>query len=392
MILSLDDVIEEGPIEDTSIVRARVEYHYSKLLIPRSFRRESIESRRVLHVGVDSSSRIIAVPHALIVVGSAAASMGSTANSVAWPRLQGKGLDDGPPFIALIPLIDHGGAPASRFILVYDSQAARRGAGYGASRVSRELRVAMENWVLENLPNVIESMGRRFPQEGSPVVMLDGPLFMATPLGYDPNSNGHGVSWRRLMESRVRAVELLESMGIPVVGVVKRVENSTILSKTREFVERASRCVSEADAAADLALLYMALRSECGPSGSPIMFTPKISVEYSVEWLPGKIVEYAIIAPSSWHRYSPRAKILRIEATRKSLELLSSMGLDPETVLAGDTIARGSQEPATILASDRLSKTVSNAVKKALVSSLLRGDVPLTYDESRWVERLWRTG
>jgi hypothetical protein len=393
LVLSLEDVIEEAPVDDAGVVRARVEYHYSKLLIPRSLRRGQAGLRKVVHIGVDSSSRIIAAPHAVIVVGSVAVAAGSLVNSFAWPSLHGGELGggEGPPFIALVPYLGQGRGRASRFVLVYSGDGAGQ-ALHGLKRVSRELRVVMENWVLENLEAILESLGGHALARGRPVVMLDGPLFMASALDEEGREQAEGRSWRELMESRTRAIESLESRGIPVVGVVKRVEGSTILSKAREFAEKAERCIGSPGPLADMALLHMILRSGCSPANGSMLFTPKISVEYGVDWLPGKIVEYAIIAPSAWHTSSPRAKILRLEATRRTLELLAGMGTDPETILAGDTLSRGSLEPASILASDRLARAVSSAVKRSLVASLLREDVPLTYDESRRVERLWRAG
>ncbi len=389
LFLSLDDVLETESVDEPGVVKTRIEYHYSKLLIPRYFRREHIS--RVTHVGVDSSSRTLATPHAVIIIGSLAVSLGTVMESFTWPPLHGGSLEKGPPFMALMSYTSHEGPTLPSFVTSHALTGSRYTPGYGISQVSRELRIVMENWALENVEAIVGELTRRRSRDSLLTVMLDGPLFLA------PEAGGlqaeQGRSWIELMKARIRAIEAVESSGIPVIGVVKRVESSTILSRTREFVERASRCIGHAESLADMALIHLLLKSNCDSNRrGNIMFTPKISVEYGQDWIPRKIVEYAVILPSTWHLYTTKARVLRVEVTQRSLEILRDHGLDPESVLAGDTVARGSVEPATILLSDKVAGAVSGAIKKSLIASLVREETPLTYDEARGVEKLWRAG
>lgn len=390
LVLSLDEVLEAGGVDEPGSVRTRVEYHYSKLLIPRYFKRGQLG--RTVHVGVDSSSRSLATPHMVVVVGSLAVSLGSAMESFTWPPIHGDGLERGPPFIALIPYTEYyGEASLPPFILSRRVAEPKQSPWHGLQQVSRELRVSMENWALENVRAIVDELAGSHGAGGPLVVMLDGPIFIAPEAGGLPAEQG--AAWRELMRARVMAIEAAESRGIPVIGVVKRVESSTILSRTREFIERAERCVGDAKPMADLALIHLILRSGCDEERrGGLMFTPKIRVEYGQGWAPGKIVEYAVLLPSAWHSYSYKARVFRLEVTQRSLEILRDHGLDPESVLAGDTLARGSLEPASILISDKMAKAVSSAIKKSLIASLLSGETPLTYDEARGVEKRWRAG
>ena len=88
--------------------------------------------------------------------------------------------------------------------------------------VSDDVRMSLESWAIEKLAG---ELGNGY------VVVLDGPLYL-------------GVKVKeKLAERRVNAIRKLEDRGVPVVGVVKRVENSRKLCG-KDVVDALSKSVN----------------------------------------------------------------------------------------------------------------------------------------------------
>jgi len=88
--------------------------------------------------------------------------------------------------------------------------------------VSDDVRMSLESWAIEKLAG---ELGNGY------AVVLDGPLYLGVEIK------------RELAKRRVNAIDRLEDRGVPVVGVVKRVENSRKLCG-KDVVDALSKSVN----------------------------------------------------------------------------------------------------------------------------------------------------
>ncbi|MGC9071863.1 MAG: DNA double-strand break repair nuclease NurA [Acidilobus sp.] len=328
----------------------------SRPLIPRSApQRERL--RGLVHVGVDSSSRAITTPAADVAVSAVSVSGPGPVELCDYPSLYPRlscGGGGEPPFFYLIP---HGelNLPENPGITVVSAEPSQLSPSF-VSGVMDYARLSLETWALMGssllAARAYESIGRR------PVVLLDGPTFI---------SHGRGVPGP--MEVRHRAVSRLESEGIPVIGVVKRVERSYILSSSPRFVTLAERCGVRATDVADTMILQQLASSGCsGVVPGRVYATPRVLVR--ADGL-SKLVEYVVMVPSPLHRPGVRSRVYRLEYGEGTLALLREAGLEPIEAFLADTVLRQSLEPVTIAASDRRAKMITNALKGLLAKSVL---------------------
>jgi hypothetical protein len=66
------------------------------------------------------------------------------------------------------------------------------------------------------------------------------------------------------------------------------------------------------------------------------------------------------------------------------------MGLEPDSVIGGDSVGRGALEPLSIRLSDLRSSFLSYAFKKALLMNIISVGAPLSYWSLREAEISWR--
>ena len=363
-VLTLDEVLDYPSLEDEASFRSILLEHYSRPLIQRL----PVPPRRrdTVFVGVDSSSRLVETPSHSIVVTTVSASSSIVVELYDHPRVyrypvEPRGME--PPYIAITPGGEYpypltGSNPQGR---TYDPD-------YSVEDVMDEWRVFMENWIMsEVLPGAPKVLG-------GVILLLDGPLTPA------PGRRGGDDSlWEDLLLGRARAVGMLEDLGVPVVGVVKRSERSRILPSTPGLSEAIKECTGH-PAGGDRALIHLLLESGCVErSPGRILATPRIRVEPRIPGALSKIVEYIVIPPGRWQMKASQSRVYRLEYTPRTLELLEELGLEPHQVLGLDTVARGSLEPVTIKASDRRARMISKALRGLIVHGLRRGGIPLSY-------------
>ncbi len=361
--LTLEDLLSGYSVEDVGLFRSRLFEHSSRPLLqrlPLPRKRPRVEV-----VGVDSSSRLLETPSHSIVITVASASSRSIVELYDYPEVYGYPVSPGggPPFIAVVPGDDYGHPLTGR-----GPGGWLYGPGYSVEAVMDEWRVALENWVLgEVLPVALE--------EGllhGAVVLLDGPL---TPAPWRIQEDG----WSQLSRARSSAVGRLEDLGVPVIGVVKRVERSRILSTTPGLRDMVGDCTGVQEQG-DRALIHMLQESRCSTrSPGRLLVTPRIIVEPRVPGALEKIVEYLVVPPGRWQDSSRASRVYRLEYSRESLEMLNSRGLEPHHVIALDSIARGGLEPVTIRASDRRSRGISKALRLLVARGLRLQGMPVSY-------------
>mgnify|MGYP001770727145 CR=1 FL=1 len=353
--LSLSDIIEASADEDS----APVELYEaaSRPLVPRRPPRSGLG---LVHLGVDSSSRDLVTPYADVVLSAVSISGPGPVELCDYPSLYspGCGGSGAPPFAYLVP---HGplDVPELEGLSVVPAPAdgVSQGFMYGLMSYAR---LSLESWALGGGPSL--ELARAYAEAGRrPIIMLDGPVFIA---------QGKGVG--DLMMSRYEAVRRLEGAGFPVIGVVKRVERSTLLSRAQGFLRLAEACGVRAAQGLLDSMLIERLASACGwdPSSPGRAYaTPKVMVRTDgVE----KIVEYVILSPSAWHPPGVRSRVYRVEYTPETRSLLEEeYGIDPVQAFLADSVSRQSPSPLSITLSDRRAKSLTASLKGLLAKAVV---------------------
>jgi hypothetical protein len=379
-VLRLDDVIwVREPVEDSGEFSASLMEYSSRLLIARRPYRDGV---MFTPVGVDSSSRHVETPVADVVVGAVAAISSLGSITFEWPSLGPLRYTGGSHPVFYI--LSNAGVQFSfedPLVSTVNPSGRPFDISYSVGEACDEMRVSLENWVLEVLGGLLEA-------QVNPVVMVDGPLhIVAKALTRDVQPWIRDV-WVKLLEGRVKAIRGLESRGVPVIGVVKRVEKSTILSRTRGL-EGVRGDIVEGDKS--IILRAMTMLGDRVPGR--IYVTPRIIVR--TPQLPGigvleKVVQYIVIPPGKFQLSPPLVRVYRLEYTLKTLGILQDMGLEPDAVIGGDSVGRGALEPLSIRLSDLRSSFLSHALKKALLMNIISVGAPLSYWSLREAEISWR--
>ncbi len=379
-VLRLEDVIwVREPVEDSGEFSASLMEYSSRFLVARRPYRDSV---MFTPVGVDSSSRHVETPVADVIVGSVAALSSLGSFGFEWPSVSSLRYagrlhpifyilsNTGIQFSLEDPLVSTANPSGRPFDI-----------NYSVGEACDEMRVSIENWALDVLRELLEV-------HVNPVVMVDGPLYVVTKaLTRDVPVWLRSV-WVKLLEDRVKAIRSLESRGIPVIGVVKRVEKSTILSRTRGL-EGLRGDVLEGDRS----IILKAMTAIGDRVPGRIYVTPKIMVR--TPQLPEigvleKVVQYVVIPPGKYQLSPPLVRVYRLEYTLRTLDILHSMGLEPDLIIGGDSVGRGALEPLSIRLADLRASFLSHAFKKALLMNIISVGAPLSYWSLREAEIAWR--
>ena len=390
-ILRLDDVMQvRAPAEEFGLAESEV-YEGGRILSPRSPVPPRIRGDGLRFLGVDSSSREINAPPASVVVAAVSVS-GGTVEIHDWPPVYGgypyRG--SGPPFARILPNTDPppklslpewftslnpAGAPYSR--------------DYSLAQAMDEARVDLENWALVN--PVYEVASYYLEQGYRPVVLVDGPIFLVPGVlaGGGEYREEYASAWRILLEARIRAIEYLESAGVPVLGVVKRLQKSRILARTPGVSDDIERCLGDSSYSDEHAL-HAIYRSGCIERRPGFIHkTPKIKLRIRGYVEAEKIAEYLLVPPGRYQDSPGLVRALRVEYTERSLEIMKSWGLEPYQVYSLASLAGDSLLPVPLQASDRRAKMITRALKETLARMLVARGMPLDYEELGRVEVGW---
>lgn len=249
--------------------------------------------------------------------------------------------------------------------------------GYSPERMADELRSTLENWALGE-PAAELAMTLSNYQDAVPVVIVDGPLYPSPSLiGTAKGSPEH--VWQHIRLQRITAIDRLEKSGIPVVGIVKRVERSRVLASGEGYRKLVARCgIEPGEGSFDVHLLYTLLsRERC--RGRGLYYRTPLAV--SKTRYGDTVVSTYIAVPMGVNGY----RVYRLETTRKSLEILRDWGLRPWDVYALDSIARESIDPVTLARADRIASRTASYVSRRLREALGRAGAPLPYE---WPEEV----
>ncbi len=377
-VLRLDDLAGlRAPAEDLGIVEAYV--HESA---PRPVRAVSpLPIRGARHVGatiefmgIDSSARHVETAAAGMIVSAVSISGHGPVELADWPPVYKYNVTvpPGPPFIRVlpntlepaIPELPPGVTLRNPAGMPYDRD-------YSIAQALDEARVELENWAISVAPRLRRGSSRF-------VVFVDGPLFTVPGALAEPGApTSVREAWRVLVSRRVEAVRAVEDAGGVVIGVVKRLSRSRILSKAI----RSSMC-GAAEGQTDEFYMLRVIASGCARwSPGQVYKSVKVAVRhFSLPGAPLKITEYLAIPPGAWHG-GPRGLLLvRLEYTEESLRRLRAWGLEPIHAYSLASIALGSRLPLPLLASDRRARSISNALRKLVAIESMRIGVPLDYE------------
>ncbi|GBF09879.1 hypothetical protein apy_16040 [Aeropyrum pernix] len=365
--LSLEDlmIISEEGIEDVENVV--IEEYYSYPL-------KTIKIKEAGSLGdvyaIDSSSRTVETPLHLILIGAVSLSSRLKRLEADYPSFE-------KPLVSL----------NIRPYLVLDRlNLASEPDPHLGDAYSDILRFSLENAMLSYLlERLIED---RYPEDYASAVIIDGPILNGSILA--KLSTRIGDVWSELYRERQRIITSIEALGVPVIGYVKRIEASTLLSRANAYLELLEDCLGFAPRASDSAIIEAAVGYGCHkwrPGYALKSLLSRVVYGNGDE----KLFEYLILPGGRYQLFSPKRRVYRIEYTRHSLRLLESYGLRPYHIVLSETLLRESLEPVTLARSDRRARSISMALKRIVLSGLkskgARVSYSMLFEGGVW----WRT-
>ncbi len=340
--------------------------------------------KKHLAIGVDSSSSIIRTPFYNIVAVTASASTTIIPELYDHPEIYSYQIQPRIKQPYLIIGTDAETEETGEGVTTTSPLGTQYGYKYSPERIADEYRAWIENWVLSD--PLLQAAEKLVDQGYNPVILIDGPIYPTPQLIAKIHPAGDALSlWRRIAEDRINIVRHYENMGIPVVGIVKRVDQSSLLT-TQGTIRRLvkTRCgidLVSYNPPGDQALIHLLLTlPKCRRHGTGIYRTPVH------QYTPGnyvfpKLYSYIAIPPSPWSTRTSDYRVYRLEFTGETMEILRGHGLDPFQVVYNETLHHGLQVPFTITLSDKRSRMIASALRAKLKALLQTMRVPFTYDE-----------
>lgn len=253
-----------------------------------------------------------------------------------------------------------------------------------------ELRFSLENYMLREL--LIKEL-----VDESTFLLIDGPLYYVPSFVYQysklvPPSRGmidnYVSSWKVLTEERVMLLEKYYRNNIPVMGVIKRLETSTLLSTLDPLEISLGNKINDQ---AYLSILVSRINEQFSKPFilGPIRIDTSSSVlkEY-VKNIKNKIVYYIGI-PKRIHvssRMYSNYTFYRIEIFEEGKQLYREKSLTPYEAALYDSYCSGTLLPLSIMLVDKRVKKLSRSLSNYLLRVLESGGIPLTYDTMRMIE------
>ncbi len=390
-VLRLEELVEARMgVEDSGEASVEVYESQSRLLRPYQVRGQPVTPPGMAVAGVDSSSRALETPHADLVIGAVSVSAWGAPEAFDLPEIHRPypmepGSGRRPPYIYVLPNTRIGRLNSAPHATTLNPAGEEYDEDYSIYQALDEVRVSLENWALSDI------IAWAAEARAAPIAaLIDGPAYLVSRI-MSMGRERYRRSWARLLDERLEALSRLERLGVPVVGVVKRVERSRLIAAARGVEPLLSRCGLEARGASDRSIIDAALRAGCFRwVPGALLRGPKLLVR-----TPGygeKLVEYIVVPPGRWRVGPGGVRVYRLEYTPRTLAMLRERSMDPVQVFASDSVLRGALEPVTLALSDRRASAITRAVKRALASLLRERGVPLSYSTELEVEMDWWRG
>ncbi len=368
------------PFDDLEYIEANIletgEFDIEKYSL-NTIRDEFNELRKINILGLDSSSRVIDTPYIFIGVGSAFIISRTKGALVKCPDfydfiLSSKKNRYPCRFLSIVPEVegirDFIEENFAEIAYLKNPNNIPYDQFYNKYAILDELRTRLENTVLKQLIheyNIYEPT----------LLFLDGPLyFIPADLHQymyrktsNLNNNVYVNAWITLMNEKTRIIKQAYEKNIPVIGIVKRIYRSTLLSKTDPFEICDKKSYINDEAYLSIVINKYLRNKE-----------PKIIVlgpiKYSVPRtnmldLPEKIIYYIcipkrkIIGETSYKNYV----FYRIEyfPDKKLYEIT-----DPVKIALYDSIGMGTTIPLTILLVDKIVKKMTAGITSYILRAM----------------------
>ncbi len=367
---------------------------FRRLLYPKKIDTVASLERRMkpFIIGIDSSSRSLETGNGAIIIGSSSIASVKPTVAIEWPDTSDPH-SSGPPFISLLGSLST--LDTVDYVTLRSPAGHPYDAGYSIQQALDEMRLLHENWILSRAaPAIAEWAERRGYQ---PVVLVDGPVYPVT-MAFQGGAEGDRAryydAWKTLLDARLDAVRRLEEKGVPVIGVVKRLSRSTIISRIARISSPLRDLLGEGEYSDIQALnaYYQYIISGASRPGR-LYVSPRAKVVIAEGRLStpiGKIVEYLAVPPGRWYYHPGGAKFYRVEYSESTMRILEDYSAKASFLVSIDSALRGSGIPVSIAIADWRSKTLSRALHSLLASLAVRRGIPLGYESMVEVRGVWR--
>ena len=244
------------------------------------------------------------------------------------------------------------------FVMVRSHDGRYFGDGYNEDDISDEVRMGLEAWALEKVYNDLRSVNA-----GDYAVVVDGPTY----LGVHEKSG--------LARRRIEVIGELERVGVPVVGVVKRVENSRKLCQANVLGRLGLDGVVDPKHCSDpLVVQFVGARVSRGVL-DPVVIGPFVHTHVGS----GRITGYAFPERVFWYVYSGLGpRVFRVEVLRSTYEGMRDVVDGLVRWLARSIGVDG--VPYVIGVVDRYAKSLTRSLYLAFYRLAKFRSVSFTYD------------
>jgi len=313
--------------------------------------------------GLDSSSRVVDTPYLFIAIGSATLINRFTGDSIDYPNITdvltgGRG---DYRYIVLIPEIE--GYEDRLETIEKLNVITKNPAGYPYTYkynkyvVLDELRLSLENNILKQI--IYDDRFRDL------YLFIDGPIYYTPPLLYQLNEM-HGVrdelikqyveAWRTLVLERINILsKLMKEKNITVLGIVKRLNKSNVLSRI-DPLSISSRSMSDEAYLTVLSTIRYSDKKVSPFIAGPLIYDPGLPY---ID-LPRKTIYYVGVPK----RFSIGSLYRSFTFYRVEFIEGSSTFIDP---VIYDSVYSGSTLPLTILIADSKSKKMTAAITNYII-------------------------
>ncbi len=236
---------------------------------------------------------------------------------------------------------------------------------YSDGDIADEARIEIENLGLTKYPSKFNNLG---------YIMIDGPVYPVPPILYSSESyEGRYIeAFKRLIIERVR---ILEDIDIPVIGIVKRCEQSRKLYRAN-IVRGLYKALYGSDPKdIDDLLLMEYITNRYRLSMNDFLILGPLRIRYSQSYMPAKIFWYISI------KVGRGLKIYRVEVLEEHYNRYPNiLDIVLNDMLSFDNISAVTGIPIQIELADRYSKRLTAALYKIFFERS-QYILPVSYDE-----------
>ncbi|ADI32375.1 DNA double-strand break repair nuclease NurA [Staphylothermus hellenicus] len=343
---------------------------------------EASPSKRFTNIyALDSSSRVVDTPYLFIAIGSVSAI--NRFNGFIIDHPEPSQLIRSPPtgtgkFLAIVPeimsVMDEIRRSIEEIAYTYNPAGTPYTPSYNKFAILDELRIRLENYMLKQLcsRNIDNS-----------IVFLDGPIYYVPPNITDIDKNSveyqYFLAWKILVKERIRLVEKIISKNNVVMGIVKRLYRTNLLSRIDPLEIAGNARIN------DEAYLSLAVNNVVKNNAKLFVLGPIKYSFYNARLnlvFPVKKIYYLGIPKRTIYGYSGFREyaFYRFEILNSSERILADNNISPLDPVLYDSVVAGSILPLSILIVDQRVKKITSAIANNLIREISQsGETTLRY-------------